>query len=158
MPAPVLSPPQERQVRAQVRKGADLPALQAFVEKKGWKVGRAKLGQLLKAERDAMAEGVPAATPARPATVEELAEVVAELQAKIVSLTARQEAFLNLPKVKLSEAANAAVHVAQSLLADPNVDARAKAQIMAQLPDLIDAARKALEAEMQGNADEELGV
>lgn len=156
---PALVAAQEKQLRARVKAGADLPGLQAFAEKKEWKVSRTVLAELLKDERGRLAEGLskPAGPPGSP---EELADVVADMRQEIAGLRARLDGLLTLPKVKLSEAANAAVHVAQGLLSLPNseVDARAKAAIMAQLPDLIDAARKALEAEQQGNADEDLGI
>jgi hypothetical protein len=155
MPAPALTKKQEAEIRARVRAGADIPALVAFAKAKEWKVGRAKLGQLFKAENDARAE-IVAALPKPPAP-EELAELVAQLQAEVASLRGRLEGLLHIPRVKLSDVANAAVDIARQMLADPKVDAAAKTKVMAQMPDLIDSARKALEAEHQGG-DEDLGI
>ena len=151
--APALSKTQQQELRRKVRAGADLPTLQAHAKARGWTVSRATLGALLKAERDRMAE---APAPAAPPAPGELADQVAELRRTVVALQARLDGMLSLPKVKLSEAANAAVDVARQLLASPDVDARAKAAIMAQLPDLIDSAVRAQELE-QGAGDEDLG-
>lgn len=150
----VLTKKQEQEVGARVRAGADLPALVAFARAKGWKVSRAKLGQLLKAHRD-LVDQITASLP-KPAAPEELAELVAQLQAEVASLRGRLDGLLHIPRVKLTDVANATVDIARQMLADPKVDASAKAKVMAQMPDLIDSARKAAEAE-RDSGNEDLG-
>lgn len=63
MPAqPALTADQEKQVRARVRAGADIPSLQHFVKQKGWKVGRTKLGEIMRNEREHPTRASPWAT------------------------------------------------------------------------------------------------
>lgn len=87
---PVLTKPQEKVLRARVRAGADLPALQFHVQQKGWKVSRSVLGELLKDERARMAEGGVAPKAEKPLgtiaqQVEALTERVAELEALLTA-------------------------------------------------------------------------
>lgn len=152
MPAAVLTKKQEQEVRARVRAGADLPSLVSFAASKSWKVSRAKLGQILKAERDLVAE--VAANMPKPPAPEELVEQFAQLRSEVASLRGRLDGLLQIPRVKLSEVAAGAVDAARHMISDPAIDVAAKAKIMAQLPELIESARKAQEAEY---GDEDLG-
>lgn len=164
MPAAIFTPAQEKQIRQQVRKGADLPGLLAFVEKKGWEVSRAKLGQLLKDERSRMRDGAGAVRQA-PATLEEVAELVMELQARIDSVQAQVQAtvtgLISLPKIKLSDALTAAVTAAHTRLADPQLDPNAAAKIMGEMKGLAEAIARAREMERDwgdDDIDEDLSI
>lgn len=151
---PVLSAAQEKVLRARVRAGADLPALMAFAAEKQWPGGRTVLAQIVKSERNSPTG--PALEVQTP-LVADLMGKLTSLEVEIASLKGRLDGMVSLPAIKLSAAANGAVECARQILANPDVEPRAKAAVMAQLPDLIEAARKALETE-QISGDDDLGI
>ena len=160
MPRPrILSPAQEKKLRAHIHIGADLRSLQAYAEKLKIKASRALLGQLFKSERDLMATEITRERSANPPSLDgdDLPIWAEEIKRELASLRGRLDVLMTMPKVKLSDAATGAVYIAQTMMGDPTLDPNVKAKIMAQLPDLIESASKALESE-RGGGDDELGV
>lgn len=146
-----LTPAQKRQLSAQIRRGADLPALVAYAKKNQIAVSRTILGELLKATREQIAE---AAAPSLP-DPSELPALVVALQAEAKFLRGRLERLesAGVPRMSLLEVATLAVQVAMKKAEDPGVEPGVQVKWIGELPALMAEARRVRDAEEEINDD-----
>lgn len=163
---PALTPQQKEQIAGWARDG--LTYDEAYAKAKGlkWNAGRTTIGDAMRTAKATQKATAAAAAKGRRVPVQErqpapaegpadLAAEVTELRELVTTLTARLDAFLQLPKVTLTEAAAGAVDVARRMSQDPTLDPSIRVKSLALLPDLIESARKATEAE-SGFSDDDL--
>lgn len=146
MPAQALTDKQEAELLERVRKGANLSALQEYAKKQNYKVGRAKLGQLVREGRKR--QEVPALDRWPELEKRLLALEIEVKELRQAGLPGKQTKDGTRQKNKGSELlenvrktieyANEAM---QKILCDPHTDATAIAKIVGQLRELNNAAQ-----------------
>lgn len=138
MGAPVLTKQQVAQTGRWYAKGLTVDEVFQKAIAAGWKVSRAKIGQL-----KPQAGAIP--PPSEAPSLE-------DLQERLVRLEQRLQAIQQLPQQGLLESALAAVATCQHLSQDPAVPDKVRAEALGRMPALLRIA-----TELQGEGDEELG-
>lgn len=139
MPPRSCTPEQEAQIRAHCpsRRIDEVHAWATATPPKGLglKISRAKIGQL-------HAQVTTPAVQAKPPGAATETDRIAYLEERVAALTARLDAFLTLPKVKLEEVAPMAVEALRLLLQDPTVPPAARVKAAEALPELLKIAKE----------------